>query len=201
MSGRLQLALPLDWTPHDAGQPFLVDSSNAKVVELLEGWRDWPAPIGVLTGPPRSGRSLLAHVFAVRSGGTVADDAESLDETELFHAWNRAVEAEQPLLIVADRRPPAWKVALPDLRSRLGASTALEIGPPGDALARSLVALGLERRGIPAEPGLVEWLAMRTERSHAGLMDTVERLDRAAMERRRRPSIALAREVLIEPSP
>ena len=196
-----QLALPLDWAPDPAGEAFLVGSSNAAAVEQLERWRDWPVPVGLLTGPPRSGRSLLARVFATRTGGTVADDAEQCDEEELFHAWNRARESGRPLVIVAAARPPAWAVALPDLRSRLGASAAIEVGPPDDALARSLVARALERRGVPPEPALVEWLAMRSERSHAGLMAAVEQLDRAAMERRRRPSIALAREVLFGSEP
>jgi chromosomal replication initiation ATPase DnaA len=193
-----QLALPLDWAINPAGEPFLVGPSNARAVEQLERWREWPVPVGLLTGPRRSGRSLLAEVFARRNGGAVADDAERWDEAELFHAWNRAVETGRPLLIVAAARPPAWTVALPDLRSRLGASAAIEIEAPDDALARSLVARALERRGVPPEPALVEWVAMRSERSHAGLLGAVERLDRAAMERRRRPSIALAREVLTE---
>lgn len=196
-----QLALPLDWAIDPAGEPFLVGPSNARAIEQLERWREWPVPVGLLTGPRRSGRSLLAEVFARRNDGRVADDAEGLDEAELFHAWNRAVETGRPLLIVARARPPAWAVTLPDLRSRLGASVAIGIEAPDDALARSLVARALERRGVPPEPALVEWLAMRSERSHAGLLGAVERLDRAAMERRRRPSIALAREVLTESRP
>jgi len=191
-----QLALPLDWAPGPSGDRFLVGPSNARAVEMLERWRDWPRPAGLLTGPPRSGRSLLARVFARRTGAEVIDDAESADEAVIFHAWNRAVADGRPLLIVADMGPPAWAVALPDLRSRLGASAAIAIEAPDDALARSLVTLAFERRGLAADPTLVEWIATHAERSHASLLDAAVLLDRAAMERRRRPTIALAREVL-----
>jgi chromosomal replication initiation ATPase DnaA len=195
-SRALQLALPLEWGPDERGESFLVGSSNARVVERLERWRDWAVPVGLLTGPAGSGRSLLARIFALRQDADVIDDAEGQAEVAVFHAWNRARESERPLLIVASARPPEWAVTLPDLRSRLGASEALEIGPPDDALARSLVARAFERRALAAEPALVEWLVARAERSHAGLMGAVAALDRASMERRRRPSIALAREVL-----
>ncbi|MBL7373473.1 chromosomal replication initiator DnaA, partial [Escherichia coli] len=79
-------------------------------------------------------RSLLARIFASKTGARIFDDADLGKETEVFHAWNQAQAEHRPLLIVAQAAPPAWSVKLPDLKSRLAASPLLEIGPPDDAL-------------------------------------------------------------------
>jgi len=152
----------------------------------------------ILTGPRKSGRSLLARIFAAKTGGAIIDDAERLPEAQLFHAWNRAQEEHRPLLIVADAAPPEWKVKLPDLRSRLSASPIAAIGAPDDELMRLLLAHLFERRSLDARPDLVDWLATRIERSHIAVTRTVDALDQEAMERRRRLSIPLARTTLTE---
>jgi hypothetical protein len=190
-----QLALPLAWPADAPDDGFLVGPSNARAVEQLDRWTTWPVPVAVLAGPPRSGRSLLARVFEQRTGGRAIDDAERTREVELFHAWNAAKDGGAPLLLVA---APGWNVALPDLRSRLAASVALEIGPPDDRLIRALLGRQFDRRGLDARDDLLDWLAVRIERSHAAVEHVAEALDRATMERRRRPSIPFARATLLD---
>lgn len=199
MSGGVgQMALPLSWPAHPRDEAFLVTPSNAAAAHLLERWGSWQVRAAILSGPRRSGRSLLARIFAAKSGGEIIDDAEATPEAELFHAWNRAQETRRPLLIVADAAPPAWAVVLPDLRTRLAASPHAVIGPPDDALVRALLARLFERRGLDARPDLVDWLVARLERSHLAVERAVDALDQAAMERRQRPTIPLARTILIE---
>ena len=193
-----QIALPLAWPADPRDDAFLVSTSNAAAVHTLEHWGAWPTRAAVLTGPRKSGRSLLARIFATKSGGTIIDDAESANEADVFHAWNRAQETRRPLLIVADAEPPAWNVRLPDLRSRLAASAHAAIGAPDDALVRSLLAVLLERRGLDARADLLDWVAPRIERSHVAVIRTVDALDQEAMERRKRLSIPFARITLID---
>ena len=111
-----QIALPFDWPPDPRDDEFLVSDSNARAVQQLERWSTWPVMAVVLTGPRKSGRSLLARIFAAKSGGEIIDDAERQSETAIFHAWNRAQESRHPLVIVADAPPPEWPIKLPDLR-------------------------------------------------------------------------------------
>jgi hypothetical protein len=193
-----QIALPLAWPALPADDAFLVSPSNAAAVHTIEHWGAWPTRAAVLTGPRKSGRSLLARIFAAKSGGTIIDDAESAAEADVFHAWNRAQETRRPLLIVADAEPPAWNVQLPDLRSRLAASAHAAIGAPDEVLARGLLAQLFERRGLDARPDLIEWLTARIERSHVAVMRAVDALDQEAMERRKRLSIPFARVTLID---
>ncbi len=193
-----QLALPLAWPTDPESDAFLIGPSNERAVRHLERPEEWPVRTALLLGPRKSGRSLLARIFASRTGGAIADDAERRPEAELFHAWNRAQEERRPLLLVAERGPAAWGLKLPDLRSRLAACPTVEIGPPDDALFRALLERQLSRRGLDARPDLIDWLAARVERSHLAALRAVDMLDARAMERRRGLSISLARDTLIE---
>lgn len=192
-----QIALPLAWAADARDGEFVVGPSNAAAVRMLDRWAAWPVRTALLAGPPRSGRSLLGRVFAARSHGSVIDDADRQPEEVLFHAWNRAQDERRPLLLVVDALPPAWEVALPDLRSRLAASPAATIGAPDDALIAALFEHGFARRHVDARPDLIAWLTTRVERSHVSVMETIDRLDRAALAGRRRLSIPLARETLM----
>jgi chromosomal replication initiation ATPase DnaA len=194
MSG--QIALPLGWPPRPRDDTFLVTPSNARAAHLLEHWGAWPVMTALLVGPRKSGRSLLARLFAAKSGGVVIDDAERAPEEHLFHAWNRAQTARRPLVIVADAAPPAWEIALPDLRSRLAAGIVATIEAPDDQLVRALLAQQFERRNLDARPELIDWLAQRLERSHIAVLRAIDALDQEVLETRKRLTVPLARTTL-----
>ena len=193
-----QIALPFDWPPDPRDDEFLVSDSNARAVQQLERWSTWPVMAVVLTGPRKSGRSLLARIFAAKSGGEIIDDAERQNETTIFHAWNRAQAEHRPLVVVADAPPPEWSVKLPDLRSRLTASPVARIGPPDETLMQALFERQFLRRGLDARPDLIQWLQLRVERSHVAILRTVDILDQAVLARHKRLSIPLARATLQE---
>ncbi|MBS0503988.1 MAG: chromosomal replication initiator DnaA [Proteobacteria bacterium] len=189
-----QIALPLGWPADERQEDFIVGESNARAVRHLEHWGTWPVMATVLTGPRKSGRSLLARLFVRKSGGRMIDDADRRPEEELFHAWNAAQETHKPLLIVTDHAPPVWKIRLPDLRTRLSATPVVNLGDPDDALAADLIEKLLRQRNLQVPPGLVQWLVPRIERSHIGIIRAVDTLDEAALARRVRLSVKLARD-------
>lgn len=191
-----QLALPLAWPADERGGEFLISESNELAAQQLERWGAWPVMAALLIGPRKSGRSLLSRIFAAQSGGTIIDDAERHAETAIFHAWNAAQTSRKPLLIIADSAPPIWAVALPDLRSRLAATPVLRIAAPDDALMQALFERDFARRGLDARPELIQWLLTRIERSHIAIARTVDSLDQALMQHRKRLSIPFARATL-----
>jgi chromosomal replication initiation ATPase DnaA len=191
-----QLALPLGWPADPKDDAFLVTPSNVRAAQTLEQWATWPVRAAVLTGPRKSGRSLLARIFAAKSGGVIIDDAENMAEAQIFHAWNQAQAEQRPLVIVADALPPAWAIRLPDLRSRIAASPHAAIGAPDDELIAALLEHLFHRRGLDARPDLIAWLSSRIERSHIVVQRVVDALDQEVMETRKRLSIPLARTVL-----
>ena len=175
-----QIVLPL--SPASSGPPrIVVGNANAHVAEALAAPETWPFRTAVLLGPPGSGKSLLARWFA-ENGGESIDDAHRLDETELFHGWNRAQEAGTPLLIVGGE--PPWQIALPDLRSRLGAALQLEIGAPDDAMAEDLLHAMAEQRGLPLGAEAATYLVPRAGRAFADLEKLVAAIDQLSLERK-----------------
>jgi hypothetical protein len=193
-----QIALPLDWPVADREEDFLLSESNRAAFDHLTRWSLWPVMATLITGPRKSGRSLLGRIFARKTGGRLFDNAERHDEETLFHAWNDAQARRKPLLIVADMAPPAWEIALPDLRSRLAATPHVELGPPDDALIGQLILKLLGDRGVAAPPELADYLLPRIERSHVAVLAVVDALDQALLSHHRRMTVAMARKALEE---
>jgi chromosomal replication initiation ATPase DnaA len=193
-----QIALPLDWPVADADEDFLISDANRAVFDHLKRWAVWPVMASLLTGPRKSGRSMLGRIFVRKTGGRLFDDAEDHDEEALFHAWNQAQETRRPLLMVAEAPPPSWEIALPDLRSRLAATPQIAVQPPDDRLIGDLIVKLLGDRGIAVPPELPNYLVPRIERSYVAVQRVVEALDRAALSHHRRMTIAMAKRVLTE---
>jgi len=150
----------------------------------------------ILTGPRKSGRSLLGRIFAAKSGGELIDNAEDADEEAIFHAWNRAQERRHPLILVANAPPPTWAVRLPDLRSRLAATPVVRIEEPDDILVAQLIEKLCHARGLAAPPELVRYLVPRIERSYFGVHRAIDALDELAYAQRQRLTVPLARRAL-----
>ncbi|MEA3262943.1 MAG: ATPase [Pseudomonadota bacterium] len=190
-----QIALPL----HAGGagpSRIVVGSANATALEACAVAATWPFRTAVLAGPPRSGKSLIARWFAESGLGEAIDDADKIDETELFHRWNRAQESGTPLLIVRSAGSSGWQIGLPDLRSRLGAVLQLEIGAPDDAMLAELLAVHAEQRLLALGPDAVTYLVPRIERTHMGAEQVIAAIDRLSLERKAPPGPAIWRAAL-----
>ncbi|KUR80332.1 ATPase [Novosphingobium sp. Fuku2-ISO-50] len=197
-----QIALPLELPGGD--ETIVGGPSLQPVFAALQASEAWPYHTAVLSGPPRSGKSLMARWFAASGAGEAIDDADRIDEVALFHHWNRAQAEGHALLLVA-RYPvvsapdsTGWHIALPDLASRLGAALPLMIGAPDDALLRALLGEHARRRGLALGEAVLDWLLPRIERSHAAAEALIMTLDRLSLERKAPVTLALAREALAE---
>jgi chromosomal replication initiation ATPase DnaA len=193
-----QIALPLGAGAGANPARIVVGSANTAAIEAFANAASWPFRTAVLSGPPRSGKSLLARWFAESGAGEVVDDADILPEDAVFHRWNRAQESGTPLLLV--RREGEWKIALPDLASRIGAALQLGIGAPDDAMLAELIALHAEARGLVLDENASAYLVPRCERSHMGVENLVSAIDRLSLERKQAAGMAIWRDALIESS-
>lgn len=191
-----QIALPLAWPVAERDEDFLLSECNQAAFDHLRRWSTWPVMATVLTGPRKSGRSLLGRIFVRKTGGRLFDDAEHHDEETLFHAWNEAQVTRRPVLIVADSPPAGWGIALPDLRSRLSATPLIEIAGPDDRLLGQLVAKQLADRGLAVPQEVVDFLVPRVERSYVAAQLAVTALDAAMLSRPRRLTVPMAKQAL-----
>ena len=192
-----QIALPLEPAGSGAAHRVVVGNANAQVIEALQTPASWPFHTAILTGPDRSGKSLLGR-WAASQGIEVVDGADALPEDEVFHRWNAVQEggmrAGQPLLLIADKTP--WEIALPDLKSRLGGSLQLAIGDPDDAMAAQLIEAHAEARSLTLAEGATEYLVPRTRRSFASLEALVAAIDRISLERQAPATMSVWRAAL-----
>jgi chromosomal replication initiation ATPase DnaA len=193
-----QIALPLDWPQTDGDARFIVTDANRDAFEHFRNWSLWPGKAAILTGPRRSGRTLLARSFVERVQGRLFDDAEQRDEEELFHAWNQAQDTGRPLVMVADAAPPQWSPRLPDLKTRLAVTPVLLIDLPDDALFGALIQLYFADRGLHIPADALRFMAERLHRDYRTAERAVEAVDRFAIAERARLSLPTVRRALAE---
>ena len=193
-----QIALPLDWPQTEGDARFIVSDANREAFDHFRKWSIWPVRATILTGPRRSGRTLLARSFVERVGGRLFDDAQERDEEELFHAWNQAQDSGRPLVMVADEVPPAWSPVLPDLKTRLAVTPVARVGHPDDALFAALVQLHFADRGLHIPTDALRFMTDRLHRDYWTAERAVEAVDRFAIAERARLSLPTVRRALAE---
>jgi chromosomal replication initiation ATPase DnaA len=193
-----QIALPLDWPQAQDASRFILAEANRTAFEHFRSWSLWPVKATLLTGPRRSGRSLLARAFVARVGGRLFDDAQSHDEEELFHAWNAAQDSGRPIVMIVDDVPPLWEVALPDLRTRLAITPTARIEQPDDGLFRAIIRLLFADRGMHIPDDALKFISERVERSYFMAERVVAAIDRFAIAERARLTLPTIRRALGE---
>jgi hypothetical protein len=193
-----QIALPLDWPQGDGDQRFIVGEANRDAFDHFRKFSMWPVKATILTGPRRSGRTLLARTFVERVGGRMFDDADQRDEEELFHAWNQAQDTGRPLVMVADEAPPAWSPQLADLKTRLAVTPVARISHPDDSLFAALIQLHFADRGLHIPGDALRFMSERLHRDYWTVERAVEAVDRYAIAERARLSLPTIRRALIE---
>lgn len=216
-----QLPLTLPHRPALGRQDYLVAPSNDLAVQWLDRWPRWPGHALALFGPQGCGKTHLIAAFAEQVGQkritiltghelttphilsmppcpvlAVDDYDQAQDHAALFHLWNRVREDGGHLLLAGRRPPVRLPTDLKDLASRMGATQAVEIQPPDDALIYQVMAKLFADRQIAIDPGVIEYLLTRMERSFAAAGQMVETLDRAALAGKKAITISLARRLL-----
>jgi hypothetical protein len=195
---REQIALPLDWPQSQGESRLIVSDANRDAFEHFRNWSLWPVKATLLAGPRRSGRSLLARNFVERVAGRLIDQADRAEEEDVFHAWNAAQESGRPLVMIVDRVPPDWDIALPDLRTRIAVTPVTRIEEPDDRLFQALVQLHFADRGLHIPSEALRFMSERLHRDYWTVERAVEAVDRFAIAERARLSLPTIRRALIE---
>jgi hypothetical protein len=190
-----QIALPLDELRGGASSSLIITQSNATAFGGLGSAASWPKRCAILTGPARSGKTLMARYFSGQ-GGIVIDDADTTAAEILFNAWNRSQESEVPLLLISRWLPADWNVALPDLQSRLGSALLLEISPPDDEMVEQLLQKQLADRGAAISIDALSYVKRRIERSYAAIEGFARSANAMALAENAPVNLALVKKVL-----
>lgn len=215
----VQLTLALSHPASLAREDFMVGPCNAAALDAIERWPDWPGRTLALVGPRGSGKSHLAAIWAARagarmiaasaldeaaapaalaSGAVLVEDAaaSAVNERALFHLLNIAREEQGSVLLTAESAPATWTLRLADLASRLRAVPVVTIGPPDDALFRTVLVKLFADRQLTVDEALLVYLERRVERSIVAAQAVVAALDREGLRQQRPVTRALAAELL-----
>ena len=212
-----QLTFDLPVRPALGRGDFFVSPANALAVAQID-IGTWPGNKLLLVGPAGSGKSNLAQVWATECGAVILDarslpetppearavvveDADHIAgdrdaETALFHLHNHVLSTGGRLMITGESAPRRWGITLPDLASRLEATTVAELLPPDDALLSAVLVKLFADRQITVSPSLIPWLVKRMDRSFEAAREMVSALDARALSKGKPISQAIAREVL-----
>jgi chromosomal replication initiation ATPase DnaA len=213
-----QLPLPFVHAPRLTKADFLPSDGTRPALAWLARDADWPGRRLALWGGPGSGKTHLLHIWATRAGASLItgtmlrhalpdngwapgplaiDDADlAPSEASLLHALNLAQEARHPVLLAARTPPARWDIRLPDLSSRLRATTAVPLGVADDAFLRTLLARLLSDRQLLVPATVQDWMLAVLPREPAALREAAARLDRAGLAAGRSVTRALAAQTL-----
>jgi len=197
-----QLAFDLPPNVRLEAQDFFVTAANEQAYAMVCAPQAWPDGKLAITGPVGSGKTHLARVFAALCGATVlaatqidpsaplpdtalvVEDGDTLSESReewLFHAHNHLRANGLPLLVTGKTAPARWDITLPDLASRLSATTTITIDNPDDALLTAVLLKHFADRQLAPPPDAVSYLLNHLPRSFDAIARTVDALDRAAL--------------------
>lgn len=202
----LQLAFDLPAREAFRRADFFKSVANAHALAAVEGWRSWPGGKLLLVGPPGSGKTHLAHIWAdlakarmvagadlanadlpelAQAGLVVVEDADAVAgsreaEVALFHLHNLVVP-RGALLLTARGPVRDWGLALPDLKSRMQAAPVARLEAPDDALLSAVLVKLFADRQTVVPPTLIPWLVARMERSIDAARALVAAMDARAL--------------------
>jgi chromosomal replication initiation ATPase DnaA len=204
-----QLVLPWETRSAQGRADFIVAPGNERAVAFIDSFPGWPAPAAALIGPPASGKSHLAAVWAQKAGAHVIEAAAleaGIPDGPLVVENIAAGVAEAPLFALLERgaallltsqvAPTAWQVALPDLVSRTNALLAFALWAPDDALLMGLAVKLFADRQLVVPESVVSHMIASLERSPGAIRDFVARADTLALAQKKPINLNLIKGLL-----
>ncbi|GLQ18597.1 hypothetical protein [Maritalea porphyrae] len=194
---QLVLDLPVETAMGEAD--FVVGAGNKVAYDHFLVANEWPAQVSVLFGPPKSGKTHLAgiwakHMAAVRlspgdewpeylESDLLVEAADTLwmGETALFNLLNQAMRSEFRVVLTAIAHPNEWDLRTNDVRSRLRLAHSVEIAALDDAHLMQLFVKLFDDRQVQVDPSLISYILPRMERSPAQVVALVEKMDELAL--------------------
>ena len=117
-------------------------------------------------------------------------------ESALFNLYNDVLQTDTRLLITANCPPQQLQLDLPDLQSRLQSCLVYQMQSPSDEEKSAIFRLRAVNRGMNIEESVSDYIVQRAERSLSSLMEILDNLDRVTLEKGRRVTIPLVREIM-----
>jgi len=184
-------------------------------------WPRWHARGGIIVGPRYSGKTHLAHLWALRAKAVFLD-TESLNtlerdlevgegqslildnaemffpryETVLFHIFNVVQSKKGFLLLTTAIHPKDWSIRLKDLSSRLATLPLFTLEAPDDLLFLSILAKNFSDYQMQVSPKVLEFIMKNVARTFENIHEIPKKLNTASLARQQPVTIPFVKEVL-----
>lgn len=207
-----QYALPLLHPPLYTEENFIVSACNEGAWRWVSAWPQWPGHALFLCGAPGSGKSHLSHIWARKSGASIAaaaaleepapgswlvEEVEAMrDPRPLLHLFNAVRENGGYLLMTGGVPPARLGIALPDLSSRLLATPLATIGEADDTVLAAAMRKQFADRQMKVGEEVIAYLLPRMERSLTQIQSLVAHIDEAAMREHKGVTVPFVRRLL-----
>jgi DnaA regulatory inactivator Hda len=211
-----QMALDFPINTDFSAENFMETTGNRTALETIKNLNGG-GEVAVIYGGEGCGKSHLTALWQEQVNAISVDDIELLSadithiyaedlharskaqQEALFHAFNH-IKSVNGSLLVTSQAPTAQLGILADLKSRLLLGTQVEIELPTPQELAMLLAKWAWDRHLELSPEVVQYLLKRSERSPKMLEQSVAKLDKLSLEQKRKITIPLAREALLENS-
>ena len=138
--------------------------------------------------------SHALSVICVDDLDAVATD--SIWQEAMFHCFNEAAESNVLFVVTASRAPRDLDLSLADLRSRMQKGLIFQLQAADDGFKKQILQHRANSRGISLSDQVCDYILQRADRSLAGLIAVLERLDSESFQRQRRLTVPLIRDVM-----
>jgi len=212
-----QLTFDLDYkTSYEQGD-FIVTDANRLAYEHVINFPAWGAPLTLISGPQKSGKTHLGHIWAKLAGAKIptANEVEKLageggqipvllddvdrsgiDETALFHLLNQSIRDGRPLLMSAREMVENWPFVTDDVKSRARLAARFSVFAADDLQLCQMFAKLFDDRQILVGPRTISYLVSRMERSPEEVFALSEILDKLALKHKKAIGLKLASEAI-----
>jgi len=217
-----QLTIEMPQKDFFGREDFMVTKSNLEALAFIDEFIKSNQRIGLLVGSPGSGKSHLIKIFMnsietslskiitlpsnnlfnefEKNEFTIIEDIHNINikfsEEDLLHAINISKETKRSLIMTSRIPISRFEIKLTDLRSRLESISVAIIEEPDDELMKSIILKMLRDRQLMVNPPIIEFLMKRLERTYLEINRTINLIDKYALEKGKRVSISLIREIL-----
>lgn len=196
---------------------FIVTEANRLAFGHIKSYPAWPGPLTLITGPEKSGKTHLAHIWAklahavsprvddivtiTAQGGEqtlMLDDVDQgrFDETALFNLLNQSMREGRAILMTATLPVHAWPFVTDDVKSRARLAAHFNVLAADDLQLCQMFAKLFSDRQIVVDPKTITYLVSRMERSPAEVFALVDLLDKLALTRGKPISLKMAAQAL-----
>lgn len=199
---------------------FIESASNKRAYNVVRNWlTNWgvePYPHTVIiSGPPSSGKTCLANIWAKNSGALFIKKSHLLTENIINHhdgfiiedindGWGpelllhhfNIINENKKYLLLTQSSPVTF--ILPDLVSRLKSVNNIAITQPDDELIRILIFKLFSSYSVIVGPEVISYMLKVIPREFGKIIYYTGLINELALTTKRKISIPLVKEVLDE---